>query len=333
VPASVRAQWQAQHTRTALRNTALLHQLRQAIDALDAASIPVVVLKGAALAQTIYENVALRPMRDIDLLVHRQDVPAALRQLAELGYKPADPEVHRGTQLAYENELRLMRADATRTTIDIHWHLLDSPFYQAHPAFARFWQAVTIAPDRSGRSGAGLPVLAPVEQLLHLSAHLVLHHHGEGLLWQHDVAAFARHHADTLDWAAVLTQAQALDLVLPLQQVLSMLVTQWQMAALRPIAEAAAALTPSAAEREVFGRIMAYHGPVAQRFWHDLRSVPTWQARTRYFLRHMFPRPSYIRAQYHLRSAWLVPLYYPVRYYRGAVSVLTVVKQRLYRQR
>ena len=57
------------------------------------ASVPVIVLKGAALATLVYPSPALRPMRDIDLLVHRGDrerVEAVLRSLRD-GAQPDAP--------------------------------------------------------------------------------------------------------------------------------------------------------------------------------------------------------------------------------------------------
>jgi hypothetical protein len=56
------------------------------------ANVPVIVLKGAALATLVYASPALRPMGDIDLLVHRRDqdrVEAVLRSLREAPPEPA----------------------------------------------------------------------------------------------------------------------------------------------------------------------------------------------------------------------------------------------------
>ncbi len=56
---------------TAAHNALLFRELERILAALAAgAEIPVIVLKGAALAQTVYPDPALRPMGDLDLLVH-----------------------------------------------------------------------------------------------------------------------------------------------------------------------------------------------------------------------------------------------------------------------
>jgi len=58
---------------SALRNLRLYQQLSKILSALQKAEIPVIVLKGACLAEKVYCNIALRPMVDIDLLV-RKDI-------------------------------------------------------------------------------------------------------------------------------------------------------------------------------------------------------------------------------------------------------------------
>ncbi len=48
--------------------------------------IKTIVLKGAMLAETVYPNIALRSMGDIDLLIHKDDLDRAAKRILELGY-------------------------------------------------------------------------------------------------------------------------------------------------------------------------------------------------------------------------------------------------------
>jgi hypothetical protein len=91
VPPAVRAQLHA----LVLRQTAW-HRVRTAaateiLDALERSSIRTIVLKGSALAWTIYPSPALRPMTDIDLLVDRTDAPRAQVVITQLGFNAASP--------------------------------------------------------------------------------------------------------------------------------------------------------------------------------------------------------------------------------------------------
>ncbi len=58
-------------------------QIQAVVDALEAAGIPSVLLKGPALARTVYPDPALRQSTDIDLLVRPADVLAAESVLQE----------------------------------------------------------------------------------------------------------------------------------------------------------------------------------------------------------------------------------------------------------
>lgn len=71
------------HTR---RNAEIAGQVAELLAACAAQNIRVMVLKGALLAQTVYEEAGLRPMNDIDLLFHPDDLPQVDRLLVSLGY-------------------------------------------------------------------------------------------------------------------------------------------------------------------------------------------------------------------------------------------------------
>jgi Uncharacterised nucleotidyltransferase len=61
------------HLASATRNLRLFQELGNILSALQAANLPVIPLKGACLAETVYGNIALRPMGDVDLLVKPDD--------------------------------------------------------------------------------------------------------------------------------------------------------------------------------------------------------------------------------------------------------------------
>jgi len=126
--------------RNASRNTLLLAELEAVLAALAAASIPALVLKGAALVYRVYGNIALRPMVDLDLLLPRADLPAALDLLAAAGYHPPQAEPAAGLTLDFENEVLLRKADRIDLLLEPHWSLFDSPYYQRCLPIAWFWQ-------------------------------------------------------------------------------------------------------------------------------------------------------------------------------------------------
>ena len=188
-----------------LRNALLIRELANALAHLRTEGIPTIVLKGAALAENIYANIALRPMLDLDVLVHREDAPAALAALAALGYAREHAEARPGLALDYECEVMLRKPGRPEIILELHWGILDSPRLQRTLPMAWFWQAAV--PARiDGRPAA---MFGPEAQMLHLCTHLALHHRGEGLLWQHDIVEILHRYGRDLDWDALLDRAES----------------------------------------------------------------------------------------------------------------------------
>src|SRR5262245_40349945 len=76
----------------AIHGVARQELLRTILVRFSEAGIPVIVLKGAAMAALVYPSPALRPMRDIDLLVHRRDMERVEAVLHGLRDEPANPK-------------------------------------------------------------------------------------------------------------------------------------------------------------------------------------------------------------------------------------------------
>ena len=55
---------------------------------LNAARIPALALKGTSLIASGYADRSLRPMEDVDILVHRNSLPSAIEVLATRGFYP-----------------------------------------------------------------------------------------------------------------------------------------------------------------------------------------------------------------------------------------------------
>ncbi|HQJ51399.1 MAG TPA: nucleotidyltransferase family protein [Anaerolineae bacterium] len=315
LPAEVEAALRQSYYLTAACNLRLFEALDQALRALAARGIEVIVLKGAALAQTVYPSVGLRPMGDLDVLVRPASVPAAREVLAELGYHATGVEVRPGSDLAFESEVCLVRPGPPAVPLELHWSLFDVPHYQQTLPLSWFWATAQTVP----LGGGPALVLGPEALLLHLCGHLVLHHGSSeaALLWEHDVAAVLAHDQPAIDWPLLLRQAEECALVLPLQEVLGRVAAEWA-APVPPDALAQLnALTPGNVEAQTVAQRTAARRPVARRFWNDLASLHGWRARLRYAWIQLFPAPAYMRHRYGITRAWLLPLYYPYRWSIG----------------
>lgn len=318
VPVAFEQAMEAAYQRSAMDNAVLSTALHSVLQLLAQAQAPAIVLKGAALGEALYGNSALRPMVDVDLLIHPEDTARVLDLLTAHGYVWTEVEPHAGLRLDFENELLLVAPGPAATPIELHWHLIDSPFYQRRLDAAWFWQAAQPATV----ADAEALVLGPEANLLYLSAHYVLHHRAQGLRWLVDIAVLLANCRRQIDWTLVLAQARAGCLVLPLQIVLGQLAGEWAAPIPQAALEEAQRLHATPEERQAVARLLAEHRPAAQRLWDDLAGLPGWRLRLRYGLSQLFPSAAYMQDRYHpAHKAWL-PLTYPYRWGVGLKELL-----------
>jgi hypothetical protein len=152
LPPSLRArveQPRLQRLGTLARNVSTIVHIGEILDAAEAATLPMLPLKGALLAYTIYEDPGLRPMRDLDFLVRPRDLEGATALLGRLGFVVGSPAIPR---FSPRHAHALALVDRRRQlTIDLHYrlfHELDGDS-DAEPFFAR-----AIVVELAGRARA-----------------------------------------------------------------------------------------------------------------------------------------------------------------------------------
>jgi hypothetical protein len=90
------------------------------LDAFDAAGVPVLVMKGTALAYSVYPQPAQRMRGDTDLLIHHTDLPRARAMLRQCGFT-------RATGYLYQENWECETDRQFRHCIDLHWQVLNVP--------------------------------------------------------------------------------------------------------------------------------------------------------------------------------------------------------------
>lgn len=316
-PAAVDAMRQA-YVQTMARNTVVFRDLAGLLGAWRDANVPFILLKGCALTRTVYGDDALRPMTDVDVLVRHEHVQAALDRARAAGYAPVRVETRAGDALAFENEIAIRKTRGVDLVVELHWNLLNSPHHQHRMGMDWFWSTA----EPLDFDGVPALVLGPEALLLHLCAHLVLHHHAEGLLWWHDIARAVETHGRRIDWAMLLDRAREYDLVLPVRTVIEALNADWGVALPDGALARVRAARPTATEADVHGRLTDRGRPAAQRLADDLRALPGVRRRLAFAWANVFPSADYMRARYGLRHAWQLPLSYPYRWMIGIAGAL-----------
>jgi len=206
VPAPALERLREAYLRSAKRNLRLGHELAKMLRRFADGGIPVIVLKGACLAESVYGNPALRPMNDVDLLVRRGDLSWAERTMLEAGYGPRNrPSVE---AQCYESLglLDLCRQDAGRDGVvcfDVHWN-----FEAAGSGFQVGVDGLWARSRWADIAGVPAYILGHEDMLLHVCLHAGYHHAFDGRLKSLcDIAQICQRYRGEIDWEELRLRA------------------------------------------------------------------------------------------------------------------------------
>lgn len=201
IPRKALADLRSAYLETSAQNLRLWRQLGQVLDILGQHGIAVAPVKGAHLAECFYEDIALRPMGDIDFLVHKTDVTKVEDCLASLGY-----QLRGGRDWYLEEHFHVAYISPQNgSCLEIHWHIIpnDSPFsIDIEDVWERMGPG-TVA-------GHSVSLFSPEDFVLYLCLHASYQHgFGGGLLAFFDIAQILRQTGDHFDWDLALRLARA----------------------------------------------------------------------------------------------------------------------------
>jgi len=205
IPQSIMDQLHDIYYSNLARNIPLSYELNEILDVFEKKGIPIVVLRGLALVQTIYKNIALRVTTDIDLLVKKKDLPPVAKTLLELDFRL--PHSILITE-EYSAELCFAKRDASKgkhlgsVYIDVHQDITSSIRLKE-----------IIKSDTEGVIRRAHPVrVKDVNMLVMASEDLILHltlrHCFERLIRLCDIAEVIRAKKDELNWQLLLEKAK-----------------------------------------------------------------------------------------------------------------------------
>lgn len=120
-PESLKEELQSLNRTFRLRSGLLLRELYRIISLLVEASIQPVVLKGPALAHTVYHPPLARYFTDLDVLVRLEDCDAACEILRRAGYAPTPGAMHPQYYERYHFHRTLQ--NPAGVVVEVHWDL------------------------------------------------------------------------------------------------------------------------------------------------------------------------------------------------------------------
>lgn len=204
VPDSVRAAVKERMSDSTRRMLSMTSQLRVTVDAITAARLDVLPVKGPMLADILYGHPAARGwLSDLDLVVRPRDFQRAMEVLIDIGYERREI-LHDEHDHGWEDEANLVPLTAGwASRLELHSVLGGGAGMRPLDIDAVFTRA-------SARRFAGTTMLtaAPEDTLLYLCVH-GSQHMWSRLQWVCDVARFMQIETN-VDWTAMIAAADSI---------------------------------------------------------------------------------------------------------------------------
>ena len=203
VPQHLARQWLNSYNRAALRALGQRAALTRMGAALSAGGIKAAVLKGGAFVWSAGFDPALRPMRDLDLLIAPDDAARVVEILSATGFTGGSAECS-------GSDKHLPAMTSGGFIVEVHLHLFDTYDDAAAECesryIARAWQRAEAA------AVLGICALCPADTLLHLILHAALDHQfNNGPLLLGDLKLLIG--SGRIDWALFWNEAERLEAV------------------------------------------------------------------------------------------------------------------------
>ena len=180
----------------AVRNLRMGPQIRQVLDAFKEAGIQVLLVKGPALARTVYPDPALRQSSDIDLMIRPEDFLRCERVMETLGYSCPARTYHISPH-AFHHQAFL--PGNTGVMVEVHW-MADF----GYGYFPKNWLINSMERKIHVESkDLAFDTLHPLDHFQFLVLHNVIQHNHRRLDWIMDIARMVQEFSTPGDWKAI----------------------------------------------------------------------------------------------------------------------------------
>ena len=198
VPARIMEALQKLYRGNRSRNRRLYRVIADMSKAFQQVGIQALGLKDVQLAREVYPDIGLRPIADIDILIHPEDYSKAATCMGDLGFIPLpSSNIPYTLKYAWGQHFRRLTDEVW---IDLQWNVIQrewDTYQEGNFDFEidRMWRGarpMTI-------EDCQILVPKPEDMLFHLCLHLEGHAYAELILFC-DIAELLRYYADRLDW-------------------------------------------------------------------------------------------------------------------------------------
>lgn len=302
--ATIRAESIA-HAMWELRHKVLIAEV---VEALNAAGIVSVLLKGTALAYSLYDNPALRFRGDSDLLIRPEDIQVARQLLSGLGWERPFGAPGLFGPMHYQEIWQYRDPAGMAHDIDLHWEVTNSMALRSVLDIEEVIATSVPLPGLSAHARCPNHVTA----LLHRAVNRTVHarsgyfsggrneYDADRLSWAVDINLLASR-LGKADWDSLARYAIERGVA--------------------PVCADALGFTARALRTPIPGNVLktlsrGTHDTPAMRFLEatsdrarnmaDLRATPGFRARLTYVLARLVPPSAHVRAKYPAMQRWPV---------------------------
>jgi len=289
--------------REELRTKTYRRICREVFLALATAAIPHIVVRGAALSDTVYSDPALRHSHDIDILLGESDSSRTISLLSSLGFARSSK-----TESPKWNDIQLIHTSGL--PLVLHRHLFGVAPYNTDSANIWARSQLQVVADVPAR------ILSPADALLHICGHASYDLSRESPRWACDAWFLIDRYQD-LDWEVLLSVAGRSRLALPLSVMLDYLAEELQAPIPSRVLTRLHAVAARADTVECELALWGARSGTRVRLRDIFGLARDWHTRTWIFKRLLFPSPRYLRSIQQIPRLWLLPFYYayrPLRY-------------------
>lgn len=264
-------------------NRRQLLRLDTLLAAFEQAGIEFLPLKGADLLGRVYAGaLGLRPMTDVDLLFHRDDIHKIERILIERGFRPCQDG-----NLSYVSPDGALLLDM----ISDIWYLKE---------IGGVWKRAAARPV----AGRIRRVMHPEDALIYLVAYQTIHRGRLDPQMAKDAAALIHAEKSLIDWHRIIEEIDACGLRIPLHHGLSYVrdagsaeIPAWVFDA----------LDPPASERRaaaLFRRLVTEKGVAQLGYLLLVISRPGWRNKLHALGEALFPPKEFLKYRYGEKDLW-----------------------------
>ncbi len=315
LPKACQNQLRAMYAATRLKNEQILNEFKTITSRLHQAGIPVVALKGICFALTIYPDIGLRPMVDLDLLVPKSQLGVAVKIAHELDYIEPVPEAFPGINDLLLHSVDLQKQAMPFVALEIHYSLVaEKSFTYAAPVDWFWTQTETLRMSTDETNLDNILMLTPTAQVLYACAHAMLKHglRNTSLRWFYDIDRLIRVHSNRIDWDLLLAQSMEFKWGSGVYAALSQTVTTFDT----PVPRHTLNLLSQILDRNT-ELVLTYQRQPITHTLDEYQKFKTLDGKGRFkmFMALAIPGSAYMHWRYGIINSWTLPFWYLYRWW------------------